>query len=379
MQRIQPDRAKGASVEQPEQPTPTAFSGQHIKELDGVRAIAIWMVLMTHLFDPAVSASGVFAKVPNAVRFVVHHGYLGVDLFFVLSGFLITGILLRTKYLGTGKYFKRFYTRRALRILPLYFLVIGLIVICVGKSSLPWLGLAALMSANLSDLFGVTVPAPAGPFWSLAVEEQFYLIWPWLVLWLPPQGLVVTTLAILIIEPVLRLVSPGGNFFLTWYHCDGLAIGALVAVWFYQWKGDKRSVGVLIATLIGASVLLSAAIIPYGGLGPGPVAMGVRTSQFGLLAAALVAASVGFSGSPALALLRSRPAVYTALLSYCIYVIHKPLMVLYETFSSRVPLTAHLTLAQTTIAEAFFVIPVAYAIATLSWRYFESPILRRGR
>ncbi len=337
------------------------------------------MVLVTHLFDDATTPGGALDKVPHAVRFLVHHGFLGVDLFFVLSGFLITGILLRTKHLGTRGYFKRFYTRRALRILPLYFLVIAIIAVWYGKASLPWLGLAALMSANLSNQLGVMVPKPSGPFWSLAVEEQFYLVWPWLVLWLPVRALGIVTLAILALEPLVRMIFQGADFFLTWFHCDGLAMGALLAIFFYEWNGEKRPVQILVAGLLAVSALVTVAIAPFGGLGAGPVALGLRITQFLPIAGALVAAAVGFSGAPALAILRSPPAVGTALLSYCMYVVHKPLMVVYETYSSSVPLLARLSVAQTTVAEAFFVIPAAYAIAAFSWRYFESPILRRGR
>lgn len=337
------------------------------------------MVLLSHLFDSSVTQPGGFTHVPSPVRFVIHHGYLGVDLFFVLSGFLITGILLRTRELGLKEYFKRFYTRRALRILPLYFLVIALIGIAYGSIALPWLALASLMSANLSATLGVYIPSASGPFWSLAVEEQFYLVWPWLVFWLPARWLTVVTIAIFVAEPFVRVFLPG-DIELAWYHSDGLAIGALTAIWFWHWNGDARPVRRLIVLLVATSVAVTVATIPYGGLREGPVALAFRITEANLLFAALIAAAVAFSGARALAILRSRPAVYTALLSYCLYVIHRPLMSIYETFAPRLfPAAAHFTLAQTALAEGPFVIVFAYAVAALSWRYFEGPILRRGR
>lgn len=94
----------------------------HVPELDGIRAIAIWMVLLLHVVYAFPNAPGSLSFVPGAIMLVISHGWLGVDLFFMLSGFLITGILLGTK--ERPRYFRNFYIRRVLRIAPLYFIVV---------------------------------------------------------------------------------------------------------------------------------------------------------------------------------------------------------------------------------------------------------------
>jgi peptidoglycan/LPS O-acetylase OafA/YrhL len=354
-----------------------SLSARHVPELDGVRAVAIWTVLAVHLFEtPPANVLGI-AMLPGVVRFTVHHGFLGVDAFFVLSGYLITGILLRTKQLPVRQYFARFYTRRARRIFPLYFLVLGLITLAAGRAYFPFLTLGALFSANLADVFHIAVPSPAGPFWSLAVEEQFYLVWPWLVLWLRRRILILVTIAIVILEPILRILTNADHLELTWYHCDGLAIGALLALLLASWNGDRRTIWRVIGVLVGTFVVLTLAAIPYGVLHGGRVANALRITQASLLFGALVAAGAGFSGAPALALLRTGAARITGKLSYCIYVIHRPLIDIYQAFAPKVyPQLSHFNPTEADVSRAVFVLICAYAIASLSWRYFESPILR---
>src|SRR6476620_6746086 len=171
---------------------------QRIPQLDSLRGIAILMVLVGHIQK----------NVPGIVGPWAHHGFSGVDLFFVLSGFLITGILLRAK--TRPDYFKNFYTRRALRIWPLYYAVLILLLL---PNSLTHLNLASprwsylLYIQNLFPGF----PAASGPLyitWSLAIEEQFYLIWPPIVLLLNRQWLARLAISLVILSPVLRYALP---------------------------------------------------------------------------------------------------------------------------------------------------------------------------
>src|SRR5688572_17459077 len=146
-----------------------------IKPFEGLRGIAILLVLIYHLF-PYIPIAGI--------------GWTGVDLFFVLSGFLITRILLETK--NKPKYFQRFYTKRALRIFPLYYLFI---IVCVIINHLiPLNGLKLLpenilyvltytLNFQFYDINGLVPGFAMNHFWSLAIEEHFYLIWP-LMVWL---------------------------------------------------------------------------------------------------------------------------------------------------------------------------------------------------
>ena len=148
------------------------------------------MVLLYHGFGLAYGVQGL----SGAARWFVAAtlpGWTGVDLFFVLSGFLITGILLDSK--PRTSYYRRFYVRRALRILPIYFAVLVLLTILtrtgVLQRAVPWsfLGISVLFLVNFATLFRIS--APYGVLWSLAVEEHFYLMWPTAVRKLSSYGL----------------------------------------------------------------------------------------------------------------------------------------------------------------------------------------------
>jgi peptidoglycan/LPS O-acetylase OafA/YrhL len=158
-----------------------ARSSERQPALDGIRGLAIiWVVLhnTTDLLPPDLRGAS------HVLAFLVHPGWIGVELFFALSGFLITGSLLDTQ--GASNYFHAFYTKRALRILPLYYTVlILLLIVAPALHSGP-----TLLHANLKEqlslwLFIVnwtgTAPYGFAHFWSLAVEEQFYLFWPFIV------------------------------------------------------------------------------------------------------------------------------------------------------------------------------------------------------
>jgi len=172
-------------------PTPTPIVGRKLQSLDGLRAIAIILVFLCHMqyHIPPVNLPAV------VLRAYVSQGWMGVDLFFVLSGFLITGILLDTR--EARNYFRGFYLRRILRIFPLYYLVL-IAVIFAGirlnnpafttKLPLPadrWLYFCYLTNwlALWKAHWGLHYVNYLAHFWSLAVEEQFYLVWP-LVIWL---------------------------------------------------------------------------------------------------------------------------------------------------------------------------------------------------
>jgi len=158
-----------------------------------VRAIAIWMVLLLHGFFAPQPPS-----MPKLMQLVIDHGWLGVDLFFVLSGFLVTCILLDVK--GKEHYFRTFYTRRFLRIMPVYFAVV-LIWSCFYRGRASYFLLSSGFMANLAPLFHTRVPHGPGVLWSLAIEEQFYLFWPILVLVLRKRQLAVIASSLVLIEP----------------------------------------------------------------------------------------------------------------------------------------------------------------------------------
>ncbi len=375
---LAPDIAETAPVTAPRLSASAVKRGGHVLELDGIRAFAIWLVLAAHLLftQPATAAGTDF--IPRALAAILAHGWLGVDLFFVLSGFLITGILLRTKGLGRGKYFRRFYLRRVLRILPLYFVVLVILFAAFRGQYAAYFAFCALLSANLSGLASVPVPDAAGPFWSLAVEEQFYLFWPWLVLWLDARRLATIALAIVVAEPFVRIFASESQLELTWYRLDGLAMGALVAIWYAGWDGDRRSSRALGLGLAAAAVAISVIGAPFGVNHQGPASTSFRITQAVCVFGALVVAAVSLRGHAALGFLRSRIAVTTAVLSYCIYLVHRPLV---DAFTGTVGATAwfgSLPAAGGTIFRLAVVLLAAYGLAALSRRFLEEPFQKLG-
>lgn len=221
--------------------SPTAIA--RVPALDGLRGIAILLVLALHF--------GVAAQFPQQfvagrlIQRICYVGWSGVDLFFVLSGFLISSILLSSK--SHPRYFANFYARRALRILPLYCgtLLLGLIVLPAlvtlpsvfvgdGQQHAVWLW---TYTTNIALAIGaVTTFGVFDIYWSLAIEEQFYLIWPLLVRVTGPRTLVAMSVIIAAGAPVLRFwwVASGhswaGAYHFTLTRLDPLAIGALVAL-----------------------------------------------------------------------------------------------------------------------------------------------------
>jgi peptidoglycan/LPS O-acetylase OafA/YrhL len=347
---------------------------KHVAEIDGLRALAIWMVFGGHLLAPYRSAP--VNRAMHAVFVAADHGWLGVDLFFVLSGFLITGILLKTRGRTVGAYFKQFYVRRAARILPLYFLVLFVLVIVYHDRYLVYFSFCALMSANLAQLFPVKIPDAAGPFWSLAVEEQFYLLGPWLVLWFSGRSLMLGTIALLAIEPILRALVPAPNLILPWFRCDGLAMGALVAIWFVSWNGDRARARTFALTLLGVAVAVTAAGLPFGVLHDGTAGTALRITQAVLLFGAALVAAVAFSGHPRLSFLRLPLLATTALFSYCLYLIHKPIIDAFDYLVGPMPWFDALAPLPAFLIRAVFAVGAAYALAALSRKYVEAPFLR---
>jgi peptidoglycan/LPS O-acetylase OafA/YrhL len=244
---------------------------RHLPGLDGLRGLAIFAVMFHHLVPPELPAG-----LPGGLRGAAMHfvfralsaGWWGVDLFFVLSGFLITGILLEAK--GSPHYFGNFYARRSLRIFPLYYGLLTLLFFV-----LPWLAatpataawtqhylgdLLAIGQANAAQqkwlwFYGSNIRmAAAGNgwifgslshFWSLAVEEHFYLIWPVLVFCCSTRALARVCLALAAASMLCREgfllggLSPEYIYVLSPCRFDGLALGGFVAALTQLWRNGS--------------------------------------------------------------------------------------------------------------------------------------------
>jgi peptidoglycan/LPS O-acetylase OafA/YrhL len=245
--------------------TKLAPPGQHLPWLDGVRGVAVLVVLLHNLpfvdnIESTLSA--------NLFRLVVGTGWVGVQLFFVLSGFLITGILLRTR--EASNYFSSFYVRRILRIFPLYYfaLFVGFVILA-RITTVP--GLSGhtqhqawywLYVSNWAGVFGRHVPS-FDHFWSLAVEEQFYLVWPLVVFFLGDRRLLHLCLGLIVGALFFRCAAyvavqePLWPYQCTLARIDALAIGAAAALLVRDPALSPRLAGrgrlLLLAGAIGAA------------------------------------------------------------------------------------------------------------------------------
>ncbi|MBI2826649.1 MAG: acyltransferase [Planctomycetia bacterium] len=222
---------------------PTASSrhaASHILALDGLRGLAIIAVILCHVNH---RFGGPFSQgvVDRPVAMVFAGGWVGVDLFFVLSGFLITGILYEAK--GCAGYFRNFYARRVLRIMPLYYGFLAVVVAAQlwGWHEYVWFSRDGLLSLvtytyNLRVALGGDMIAGMHHFWSLAIEEHFYLLWPLVVVALSRRFLMHACLALGAISFLSRVavVASGAwpltAFFFTPCRLDGLLAGSWVAL-----------------------------------------------------------------------------------------------------------------------------------------------------
>ena len=314
---------------------PALYAGR-LPALDGLRGTAILAVLICHysnLLPLGYSWTG-----------ILEGGWVGVDLFFVLSGFLITGILCDAK--GTAHFFRNFYARRTLRIFPLYygFLLLTLAMLLVlhfkHDSRLdaiwpaqPWLW---TYTANYwiahQPLWTPAIDAIV-PLWSLSIEEQFYLLWPVAVFFLSLRNLMRTCVAVMLGSLILRLVltTKGASFIVihlwTPTRADSLAAGALLALLLRLHGNDPRlrMAISLIGTFAG---LLIISLAP--GFNPElhPILRDLLYTPLAIFFAALIFWSI----NPAsLAGIPSRfyawfPLRAIGRYSYGIYILHLPLM-----------------------------------------------------
>lgn len=328
---------------------------RHIPQLDGLRAAAILMVFATHAaYAPLLWA--------------------GVDLFFVLSGYLITGILLRLKGQRSSGYFRPFYLRRARRILPPYFLflILAAAIFHTGWLASLW---CVLFSANIGLALGKINAAVLTPLWSLAVEEQFYLIWPCVVLLCNARTLKRVALSVIVVSPLLRAAATPffhthfPIYFLSVFRADGLCAGALIALAqtdpsFWLTLSRKGTVAALIAGSALCFGLL--AILPSFHTGSNSVLFNslgyslISLFFFGVLIFALTLTK-GF----ALTVLSWPPLRYLGRISYSFYLWHVAvLMLLFERIHSS-PLAVLSGFALTA------------ALASASWYFMEAPLLQK--
>jgi peptidoglycan/LPS O-acetylase OafA/YrhL len=352
-----------------------------IPVLDSLRGVAILSVFTYHAFF----WSGVLVDgwLSRAVMTLTRPAWLGVDLFFVLSGFLITGRLLDRKHDVAGDYYKWFYTRRARRILPLYFtmlLVVGSIMWWAGQTSWQFLAASAVFLPNIALLAGWWTTGPLGVLWSLGVEEQVYLVWPFLVRTFTIRGLAWLFVALGLVEPLLRFTTftagwqREGLSIATWLRLDGFAWGGLLAIVIRDTRMTRRRLGAIgLATLL-VSGGLAAFCATTGGLSKRSViGASLQLACANLFFAGLIAVSLWRTwGGPKLAEQRRGVLASFGRISYCLYLVH---MFVFWSFDRLAAVSPPMALAST-VVRAVIVLAVSTALAELSWRYIEGPSLQ---
>lgn len=336
-------------------------------QLDGLRAIAVTAVILEH-----------FKILPGAAAY-------GVHLFFVLSGFLITGILLRSREAASEQgisrthAFRQFYIRRALRIFPLYYLVIAAALILnvhYAREYAPWLLTYTINLKMASQGWFIDYFAH---FWSLAVEEQYYLVWPWLILLLPRRWLVPVGLGTTAIGPLFRLyfivawsfwnsgVSALPGYIATPTALDSLGMGSLVAILLSNDSGRRQARGpmaVVVPLIALVAVTVTAVWVPEA---VKFVLYDTTTAVF--FAWLIYAASKGFGGIPG-RLLRAAPLVFVGRISYGLYVYHPIVPPSVKFLAGRLGI-----LLPTGKWEVFLLYTaLTVIVSAISWYMLERPI-----
>jgi peptidoglycan/LPS O-acetylase OafA/YrhL len=357
---------------------PPQSSLRYMPGLDLARGIAILMVLLDHGFAAdQVPYQAHANRFLLGFEYVSRLGHMGVHLFFILSGFLITGILLDSR--TQPDYFRNFYTRRVLRIAPAYLLMVA-VLFATHSITARYLAVCLLCLCNMPGLLGAGNQYSA--LWSLSVEEQFYLIWPLIIRKLSLRSFTLLCTTLVLLTPVLRFVLLYGPAFFqdirfkTWAVADFFAAGALLAV-----AARLPHLRPRMHQAIAPLLILGAALFALQHLLPHPTTPTLINLAH---ATYLEPWLFGFSGFVLLAFLHPgiathiacRPLIFLAKISYGLYLCHPFLFNL---------VNAHWPLAASTSNSIFpqlllrFLVEAALsiAIATLSRYTFEEYFLRR--
>lgn len=357
----------------------TPSQRSHFPALDGLRGIAILLVVFYHNFG--------FIRQS-------YFGWLGVDLFFVLSGYLITSILL--KEVGKKGFPGNFYRRRILRIFPLYYLTLVLFLVVF-----PLLGLFRTELRYFLDnqvwlwtylqnwLYSLQLTADAKlltHFWSLAVEEQFYLFWPFVILWVrSPRKLLFIMLGLLLIVLAGRsalwfwqVEDLNYTTLYTFTRIDGICIGSILALLLqYRPRLVEKHMALIVSMLAGLNFLFY--FLNRANAGGYPYFAFIGYTTFAVLFALLVHEVVTTPDTTLVnRLLSFSPLRFFGKISYGFYVFHWPVF-----FLLNAPLTKylyaeqHLQLGYARVIAALCSTLLALGISWLSYRYFESYFLKR--
>lgn len=370
----------------------TVANPSRILELDGIRGIAILLVVFQHYITPFV---GPLLPGLGSLNNVFALAWSGVDLFFVLSGFLIGGILLDAK--DSSNYFKVFYIRRVCRTFPLYFawLFLYLIILLFLPNALQKFGTVFegsfpiwsyfTFTQNIYAGLGYSGPGWLGITWSLAVEEQFYLLLPILIRFAPKRYLWVIVLGFVLMAPVLRVLvflhyphSTIANYFLLPSRIDTLMIGVLCAMAIRNnrvklWLELRaKDLYLLFAILLGGIVLMASENVTN-----------VRSFDMALYGytwlalfyALLLLIAISEQRGMIKAIANFAPLRKLGIVAYGVYLFHEGVNgIMFGLFFDTEPTISNIPEALTTVLSFGLTVLLAY----VSWRFFEKPIVKMG-
>ncbi|HZB89191.1 MAG TPA: acyltransferase [Terracidiphilus sp.] len=337
----------------------------YIPELQGLRGLAVLAVVVYHCHPRLVG---------TRLYYPALWGWAGVNLFFVLSGFLITSILIEAR--DKEKYFRNFYARRVLRIWPVYLLVLA---VCYANA--PWFigpGVGDAVRAApwwayllfLQNLIHFAMPPAIGQTWSLAIEEQYYFVWAQVVRFLRAPALLAALLVAVVIGcPLVRMhrfawLTPTH----TVIHLDGIALGSLLALGLYTLALSRRAW--LALGLCGLVFGITAAATIAGGTA-------FLDSALALAFGGAVMTAIASTGArnPLNAALRRGPLAFYGRISYGLYMIHIAVFIFFGWFDLRMDRYG----VAGNLAVVAFRLVESTAFATALWYGFEAQILKLKR
>jgi len=322
----------------------------YLPQLDGLRALAVTMVFVHHALGAPLLWSG-------------------VDLFFILSGYLITSILLRdSERMAFGEMLGKFYLRRAERILPAYLIFLFVIYWFVKPDwNVHW-GYYLCFLQNAPN--ALQDSTPMAPLWSLAVEQHFYLVWPILLFFLPRRSLVPCMLVLLLGEPILRaLCTPlfptsATIYTLTPFRLDALAAGALAALMLPHCKAAPTIRAAQAAMLVGiAAYVLLAYHHPWFNRAANRPTFNALAYSLNILILGGLFVWATLSRGTLLVRVLAHPVLrWVGRVSYCFYLFHLLVLNEVQRFEGR-------------LVAALIAYPLAIGLASCSWIWIEKPIL----
>ena len=369
----------------------------HIPVLDALRGIAILLVMLMHFssLQTPSSAAGKFA------HHVIGVGWVGVDLFFVLSGFLITGILVDSR--GSNHFFGNFYARRTLRIFPLYYGYIFFLLL-IGIPALKHTGVWGNMAvvkevvSNQAYLWlyatnvllwlkGHFITGFIDHFWSLSIEEHFYFLWPLLVYILPRKHLMPACVFLILTAIGARIVffyflhQPLATLLFTPCRLDSLVVGGAAAIWVrtHSEKSSSRAWITALTIISGAPVIACfcfGSTLPW--LDTAYTIIGrTLTAMFFVFILLLV---VRWPASATARILNRKWLRFLGKYSYGLYVFHQPLWLLHRRLLPPARLARFLP-GGTILWTVDILIPlvVSIGVALLSWHAYEKHFLKLKR